>query len=85
MNFIFMDKALFHCDCITSTRNLCLWSHEVQRNFQHRFLVNVWCGILGSHLCGPHFIEVCLKVVSYKQYIENELLHLENVPLQTKL
>jgi hypothetical protein len=80
-----MDEAEFHSDIITSTRNLYSWSYDnphevVHCNFQHRFLVNVWYGIMGSHLCGLHFVVEEHFILAYRNFLENELhICLENV------
>jgi hypothetical protein len=91
VNYIlFMDVTRFQCDVITNVRNLHSWLHNiphevVESNFQHTFSVNTWYGLVGNHLCGPHFIEGHLTAASYKHFLKNELqLHLENVPLQTR-
>jgi hypothetical protein len=59
--------------------------HEVtQCHFQHRFSVNMWCGVLGNNLIGLHVIEGCLIAPYYRNFLVNELsLHLEDVPLAT--
>jgi hypothetical protein len=63
-----MDPALLPQDDITTTRNTKSWAtenqHEVAEcNFQHRFSVNMWCGILDNNKNRPHVIEGCLAVL----------------------
>lgn len=36
-------------------------------HFQNRFSVNVWCGVLGNNLIGPHVIERYLTAPYYRQ------------------
>jgi hypothetical protein len=56
-------------------------THEVAEcNFQHRFSVNMWCGVVGNNLIGPRVIESRLTAPYYRNFPENGLpLHLENV------
>jgi hypothetical protein len=60
--------------------------HKVaEHNFQHRFTVNVWCGVSGSNLTGSHVTEGLLTAPYYRTFLENELpLHLEDVPPATR-
>ena len=52
---LFSDEASFTRDGVNNLRNVHTWSrnnpHET--NFQMRFSVNVWCGVLGNRLIGP--------------------------------
>jgi hypothetical protein len=55
---LFTDEASLTRDGINISRNLHTWSnnnpHETRiTNFQRRFSVNVWCGLLGNKLIGP--------------------------------
>jgi hypothetical protein len=89
LHILFPDEAQFNWDGITNTRNLHSWAHKnpheiAECHFQHRFSFNVWCGILGNNLIGPHVIEGCIRAPYQRNFLENELLlHLENVPLAT--
>ena len=52
---IFSDEASFTRDGVNNLRNVHTWSndnpHETSvTNFQRRFTVNVWCGVLGNKL-----------------------------------
>ena len=52
---IFTDEASFTRDGINNTHNSHRWSDKnlhaiVERNSQHRFSVNVWCGLLDSRV-----------------------------------
>jgi len=58
-NILFTDKAHFPRDVVNSTRNSHLWDRDnphgtVESNYQHRFSVNVWCGVIGDQLTGPY-------------------------------
>jgi hypothetical protein len=77
-NNLFTDEALFTRDGINNTRNSHIWANEnphavVECNFQHRFSVNVWCGVLHKCLIGPHFIEGHLTSVQYRSCLQHEL------------
>jgi hypothetical protein len=65
-------------DDIISTRNLNCWAHENTNeegecNFQHGFLVNMGCGLLGNNLIGPHVSEGFLTILYYRNFLDNEL------------
>jgi len=58
---LFTDEASFTRDGINNSRNVHTWSHENPHethvtNFQRRFSVNVWCGVLGNRLIRPEHI-----------------------------
>jgi len=55
---LFTDEASFTRDGINNTHNSHRWSDKnphaiVERNSQHRFSVNAWCGAIDSELIGP--------------------------------
>ena len=63
---LFTDEAFFTRDGINNSRNLHTWSddnpHETSiTNFQRRFSVNVWCGVLGNRLIGPFVFDKNLR------------------------
>jgi hypothetical protein len=43
----------------------------------------MWYGVLGNYLIGPHFIEGHLTAAYYRDFLQNDLLYLEDVPLAT--
>jgi len=56
---LFSDEASFTRDCVNNLRNVHTWSHNNPHetrvtNFQKRFSVNVWCGVVGNRLMGPN-------------------------------
>jgi hypothetical protein len=58
-NILFTDQAHFTRDGVNNTRNSHLWVREnphgaVESNCQHRFSINVWCGVTGDQLIGPY-------------------------------
>jgi len=55
---LFSDEASFTRDGVNNLRTVHKWSHDNPNetsvtNFQMRFTVNVWCGVLGNKLIGP--------------------------------
>jgi len=58
----------------------------IESNYQHRFSVNVWCGVIGDQLIGPYIFAQCLTGAIYANFLQDEMpALLENVPLQTRL
>ena len=52
---LFSDEASYTRDGVNNLRNVHTWSHDNPHetsvtNFQRRFTVNVWCGVLGKKL-----------------------------------
>ena len=62
---LFTDEASYTRDGINNSRYVHTWSHEISHetrvtNFQRRFSVKVWCGVLGNRLIGPF---LCLTTI----------------------
>jgi hypothetical protein len=56
------------------------------QHFQHRFSVNVWCGLIGPYLIGPYIFVGALNGRNYLDFLQNELnALLEDVPLALRL
>jgi len=73
------DKASFTRDGINNSRNLRAWSHENPHetrisNFQRRFSVNAWCGVLGNRLSRPFVFDNNLTGNTDEAFLRNELL-----------
>lgn len=87
---LFTDEATFTRDGINNTRNSHVWSIEnphatVESNFQHKFSVNVWCGMLDSYLIGPFILENRLTGDNYLNFLQHELQGLlEDVPVNIR-
>lgn len=67
---LFSDEATFYNIAIVNRHNSHYWSAENpywvrQVNHQHRWSINVWCGILGSQLIGPYIFEERLNGERY--------------------
>jgi len=57
----------------------------VESNYQHRFSINVWCGVIGDQLIGPYIFQQRLTGDIYANFLQSELpALLENFPLQTR-
>lgn len=84
---LFSDEANFTRNGINNTRNSHVWSEEnphatVESNFQQRFSVNVWCGMIDNQLIGPYILEHRVTGGNYLKFLNNEFIAvLENFPL----
>jgi hypothetical protein len=60
--------------------------HNVKEHyFQHHCSVNVWCGVLGNYLIGPHFTEGRLTEAYYRNFLQKDLpVYSQNVSLATQ-
>ena len=87
---LFSDEASFTRDGVNSLRNVHTWSHDNPHetsvnNFQRRFSVNVWCGVLGNKLIGPFVFDNNLTGNTYEAFLRNELPGLlEDIPLMIR-
>lgn len=88
---LFTDEATFTRDGINNTHNSHVWSDEnphatVESNFQHKFSVNVWCGMVDGYLIGPYILENRLTGEHYLSFLRNELTTLlEEVPINIRM
>jgi len=54
--------------------------------FQRPWSLNVWCGIVGNYIIGPHFFEESLNGEIYIDFLENIFPKLlEYVPLDLRI
>lgn len=87
---LFTDEASFSREGITNFHNNHSWDYENphaigESGFQQQLSVNVWAGIVGDHLIGPHFLPPRLNGDTYRQFLEETLPGLlEEVPLATR-
>ena len=70
-DILFNDEASFTRDGVNNLRNVHTWSHDNPHetsvtNFQRRFTVNVWCGVLGNKLIGPFVLTTILREMRMK-------------------
>ena len=77
-------------DGVNNTRNSHLWGREnphgnVESNYQHRFSVNVLCGVIGDQLIGPSIFTQRLSGGICANFLQDgPLALLQNVPLQRR-
>ena len=88
---LYTDEANFTHNRINNKRNSHSWSHEnphgtVETNFQCRFSINVWCGMIDDMLIGPVILDDCMTGQNYLDFLQNKLpKQLEDVPLATRI
>jgi len=80
---LFSDEASFTRDGVNNLRNVHTWSHDNPHetsvsNFQRRFTVNVWCGVLGNKLIGPFVFDNNLTGNAYEIFLRNEDVSVRN-------
>lgn len=78
---LFTDEAQFTRDGILNSRNSHIWDYSnphavVRKNSQHRFSLNVWCGVVNDELIGPHFLEERLTGETYLYFLQRVLPNL---------
>jgi hypothetical protein len=84
---LFTDEASFTREGIFNSRNRHLWADENphgtwDRNFQKKFGVNVWAGILGNKIIGPYLLPDHLNGPTYLGFLRHILPELlEDIPL----
>lgn len=88
---LFTDETTFTREGIVNKKNNHFWAqenpHEIrQQNFQMRFSVNIWAGIVNDTLIGPYMLPNRLNRQTYLTFLRDvlpELLH--NLPLEVRL
>ena len=87
---LFSDEATFTNRGEVNRHNMHYWAaenpHWVRHvNYQQRWSVNVWCGILGNYMIGPYFLDGNLTGRSYALFLRRHLPRLlEEVDLHTR-
>lgn len=79
LKILWTDEAMFTRRGVVNFHNYHVWAHENPRairptHFQHEFSVNVWLGIIGDNICGPHILPPRLNAVSFFEFLD------ENIP-----
>ncbi|KAJ4437429.1 hypothetical protein ANN_17573 [Periplaneta americana] len=80
-------EAQFTRDGITNFHSQHVWAYEnpratVPSHHQMRFSLNMWAGIIGDRLVGPHVLVNRLTGQAYSNFLENTIPHvLEDTPL----
>lgn len=75
---LWTDESLFTREGLFNQHNYHHWAVENphqgrQNNFQHRFQVNVWAGVIGDQLIGPHILPPRLNGETYLDFLQNTL------------
>ncbi|KAJ4439751.1 hypothetical protein ANN_07879 [Periplaneta americana] len=85
---LFTDEAQFTRDGITNFHNQHVWAYEnpratVPSHHQVRFFLNMWAGIIGDRLVGPHVLVNRFTGQAYTNFLENTIPShvLEDTPL----
>lgn len=85
---LYCDEANFTRDGMNNHHNEHVWVTEnphavIETNSQYRFTVNVWGGIIGKYLLGPHIFDGPLNADMYRRFLEESLpLLMEAVPVE---
>lgn len=86
-NILWTDECTFTRRGLFNQHNRHMWAHEnpflvEEDNFQHRFSLNVWAGIIGPCILGPVFLPR-LNGPVYLEFLRNTLPELlDDVPLR---
>lgn len=93
-SIIWTDESKFSREGITNFHNLHEWADKdgnphwkKQVSFQKKFSVNVWAGVIGRTLIGPHFLPDNLNGPNYLEFLQNDLpilLEEVGVPLEAE-
>lgn len=90
LRVLFSDEATFHSTGQLNRHNSHYWAPENPHwhreiDYQHRWSVNVWCGILNGHLIGPHFFDEVLTGESYLEFLQNHFPYLlDEIDIRTR-
>ena len=83
---LFTDEACFSRNSIINYHNNHIWAENnphalIENNFQEQFSFNIWVGIVGDYLIGPHFLPPRLNGEEYRRFLEFVLPELlEEIP-----
>jgi hypothetical protein len=84
---LFTDEASFTREGVVNMKNNHVWAQEnphetMNRNFQVKFSVNVWAGIVNDQLIGPYILPNRLNGQRYLIFLQDVLPELlEDVPM----
>lgn len=87
---LFSDEATFQSTGSLNRHNSHYWSrvnpHWTQHiDHQHRWSVNVWCGVVDGQVVGPYFFNGTVTGQNYLEFLTNQLpVLIENVNLVTR-
>lgn len=86
-NVLWTDESQFTKEGVFNFHNSHQWAHANphatrQNKTQFKFHVNLWAGILGNTIIGPHIFEESLNANRYLSFLQDVLpVLLEDVPL----
>lgn len=86
---LFGDEATFHRNGTVNRHNFHFYAtsnpYIFSTHSQTRWSLNVWGGIVGNHVVGPHFFEGTVNGTVYLDFLQNHLpILLEDVPLSVR-
>src|SRR5215467_11024129 len=87
---LFSDESTFQNSGHVNRHNMHYWAVENPNwmravPFQHRWSLNVWCGIIGNYVIGRYFFEGTVKSQNYYNFLKYDLpVLLEEVPLNVR-
>jgi hypothetical protein len=91
-NFLFFipfsDESTFKSNSVVNRHNIHYWSTENSRwvryvDRQRVWSINVWGGIIGHHVIGPHFLNGNLNREMYLNVLQNEFRDmLDDIPVE---
>lgn len=86
-SILWSDESMFTRNGAINIHNIHHWSDENPRvvrrtNFQHRFSVNLWAGIIGDQIIGPIVLPNRLNAEEYFNFLQNDLIDL--LPLNVR-
>ncbi|XP_050307516.1 uncharacterized protein LOC126744202 [Anthonomus grandis grandis] len=77
---LWTDESKFTREGILNLHNLHHWAPKQenpyakrQNSFQYRFSVNVWAGVIGNQVIGPHYLPDNLNGDNYLEFLQNDL------------
>lgn len=75
---LWTDEASFTRGGIKNVHNEHYWTHtnphvSSESSFQHQWRINVWAGIIGDVVVGPHFLPQNLNGPNYLEFLRNDL------------
>jgi len=89
-NILFTDESSFKSNGVVNRHNMHYWAVENPNwvrevDNQRLWSLNVWGGIIGNTVIGPHFFNGHLDGIMYQNFLEMDLPPLlENVPLNVR-
>lgn len=78
---LWTDESLFTRAGIFNSHNMHHWDQQNphrtrEQSFQTRFSINIWCGILGDQLIGPHIFDGTVNGTNYLDFLQHALPNL---------